>query len=229
MIYNYLTNAGLQLTSEIVLLSNDSVLGVSNRQARSSVNQTTIVALFQLDTTLSNLTEALSVIQSDPNSIPDLTIRSVNFNGRSVPVTPRAADNGNHRNSGQTGLVVGLTIGLSILVFVIVVSLAAWHEHTKNNERRCKAVPMNRETLTNLKANRSVDDLRGFPEFEGRPTNDVPDSSPSICNREALAVPNNTGDSVDPMFNTIPQTTDNEHGTNNYHTDYSNINLINFD
>ncbi|CAF3595884.1 unnamed protein product [Rotaria sordida] len=86
----------------------------------------TIVALFEVEPLATNVSNAVSSLLSNPNTISGLTISSLNINGRSYSVSDLSNHNEtNNTDNGSTnvGLIVGLVVGLvggSLIVAGIV-------------------------------------------------------------------------------------------------------------
>ena len=104
-VYNYLLSIGMPLISDMIFMKGDN---------------DTIVAIFEVDSWPTNVSNAVSYILSNPNVIPGLSVLSVNINTRTytVPIpstttpTTTTVATTSEESSNNTGLIVGLVVGL---------------------------------------------------------------------------------------------------------------------
>ena len=133
MIYNYLLSIGMPLISDVVLKE-----GISCREDLVDTFFISIhflgemVVLFQVDALPVDINRAVTMILSDPNVIPDLTVSSVNINGRSYSVSP---PNQNMQPDGdtKTGLLVGILVG--VIVIIIIAGIIVYFVQKKKRKQ----------------------------------------------------------------------------------------------
>ncbi|CAF0989893.1 unnamed protein product, partial [Adineta ricciae] len=100
MIYNYLSSIGMPLISDVVLKEGE------------------MVVLFQVDALPVDIDQAVTTILSNPNVIPDLTVSSVNINGRSYSVSP-TNQNVKPNDDNKPGLLVGILVGVIVIIIIV--------------------------------------------------------------------------------------------------------------
>ena len=124
-VYNYLLSIGMPLISDMVFMKGDNG---------------TIVAIFEVDSWPTSVSNAVTSILSNPNVIPGLSVLSVNINTRTYTVptttttttaaasatTPSAAKS--EDNSTNIGLIVGLVVGL-VTALALISSIVGYRIH----------------------------------------------------------------------------------------------------
>ncbi|CAF0767722.1 unnamed protein product, partial [Adineta ricciae] len=101
MIYNYLLSISMPLISDVVLKEGE------------------MVVLFQVDALPVDIDRAVTTILSNPNVIPDLTVSSVNINGRSYSVSPTTNQNMKPNDDNKTSLLVGIPVGVIGIIIIV--------------------------------------------------------------------------------------------------------------
>ncbi|CAF1688366.1 unnamed protein product, partial [Adineta ricciae] len=119
MIYNYLLSIGMPLISDVVLREGE------------------MVVLFQVDTLAVDISLAVSSILSNPNVIPDLTVSSVNINGRSYLVSS-ASENTQANEENKTGLLVGILVGVIVIIILAGIFIAVYIRNRRQKLRNNK-------------------------------------------------------------------------------------------
>lgn len=80
------------------------------------------MALFQVGTGASAIAQSMTILRSDPNAIPQLTVVEVNINGRSyAPINPESSDKSKEVAAvlSNAGMIAGIVVGVIVLVLVI--------------------------------------------------------------------------------------------------------------
>lgn len=103
-----------------------------------------VIALFQTSPLPTSISQAVTTILSDLNAIPDLSVSSVNINGRSYSSSSTTSSSNNNNSNNTTkdaekniGLIVGVIIPLVVVILLIVGGIFARRAYNKKmNQRR---------------------------------------------------------------------------------------------
>ncbi|UJR08495.1 hypothetical protein I4U23_012761 [Adineta vaga] len=115
MIYNYLRSINMPMISDIVFVEGD------------------LIAKFQVDAYPTNISQAVSSILSNPNAIPDLSISSVNINGRTFSILSN--ENTSTSDGNKTGLIIGIVIGLLAGTLLTIGGIWLYRKKSRKNDQ----------------------------------------------------------------------------------------------
>ena len=134
-IYNYLLSVGMPLISDLLLLKGSTG---------------TIVALFEVEPLATTVSIAVSTLLTNPNAVPGLSVLSININSRSYEVatttttSTTVATSSNKPDAGagsnNTGLIIGLTVGLGGGLIAITVAVLIYKVYQRVQARNLSKV-----------------------------------------------------------------------------------------
>lgn len=136
-IYNYLLSIGMPLISDLLLLKGSST--------------GTIVALFEVEPLATIVSIAVSTLLTNPNAVPGLSVLSININSRTYEVatttTSTTASTSSSKpdadagaGSNNTGLIVGLTVGIGGGLAAIAVAVLSYKAYQRVKARNLSKV-----------------------------------------------------------------------------------------
>lgn len=97
-----------------------------------------VVAMFQVNSLTNDISQAVSTILDDAHAIPDLTVSSVNINGRSFTNFTRSTSSSSSSSSSNdsqnnTALIAGVTVGLVAALCLVIVGVYFYRVRKGNN------------------------------------------------------------------------------------------------
>ena len=120
-----------------------------------------MVGLFQVGTSASAVAQSAATVRANPNAIPNLTLVSLNLNGRSYsPTSSSSSSSGSSSNSdtgggakatssetaSNVGMVVGIVVGVGVVVLVVVAIISVRiHKVVKNRHQPMIETPFDGE------------------------------------------------------------------------------------
>ena len=98
--------------------------------------------LFQVDTLAVDISLAVSSILANPNVIPDLTVSSVNINGRTYLVSS-ASQNTQSNEENKIGLLAGILVGVIVIIILVGIFIAVYIRNKRKQLRNNKPLTGN--------------------------------------------------------------------------------------
>ena len=80
-----------------------------------------MVALFDVGSSAEDISQAVTTLLASPNSVPSLSVRTVNINGRSYSNGDVGLSSNQETaiSGSNIGLIVGLVIGIVVVLFIV--------------------------------------------------------------------------------------------------------------
>ena len=125
----------------------------------------TIVAIFEVDSWPTNVSNAVSSILSNPSVVPGLSVLSVNINTRTytIPTTPSTTTAPmKNDNTSNTALIIGLVVGL--VAGLALIGTGAGCIIHKYNQSKNRLVPTDQSTKPDITIS-DVNESGGAPNI----------------------------------------------------------------